>query len=81
MDRPIDSVSHITSTLAVRPFASAREAVETVLAAAVSVLGMKSAFLTHVEEGSKTLRVLASANTDESFVVPAGLELPLDQSP
>ena len=65
--------------LAVQSFSSAADATDAVLALVQDLLGMRSVFLTRIAGGS--LRVEASRNLDQQFVVPIGLAQPLELTP
>lgn len=69
------------ATLSARTFDTLEEALDAVLRLLQELLGMRAVFLTRVDHQRGLLTVVAARNAPGSFVVPVGLELPLEFTP
>ena len=68
------------SALAVRTFNSTEELMEAILALIVDQLGLRTSFLTHIVREQAENRILAAYNEPDGCGIPAGVELPLEDT-
>jgi len=77
VDRSRSTEIDVVAALAGRAFESTEEALDAVFAAMRDLLGMRSLFLSRIDQEHQTLRVIAAANAPGGCDVEVGTQAPL----